>query len=58
MHASLLDIGPTAEGEIIAPMMEGLLDTGVWLEYSGSCVYDTVRRRSLANLVSIHGAHC
>ncbi|KAJ6592674.1 glycoside hydrolase family 29 protein [Mycena capillaripes] len=37
----LLDIGPTAEGEIIAPMMEGLLDTGAWLEYSGSCVYDT-----------------
>ncbi|KAJ7183877.1 glycoside hydrolase family 29 protein [Mycena filopes] len=37
----LLDIGPTAEGEIIEPMMEGLLDTGAWLNYSGSCVYDT-----------------
>ncbi|KAJ7609992.1 glycoside hydrolase family 29 protein [Mycena polygramma] len=37
----LLDIGPTAEGEIIVPMMEGLLDTGAWLNYSGSCVYDT-----------------
>ncbi|KAJ7113228.1 glycoside hydrolase superfamily [Mycena crocata] len=37
----LLDIGPTAEGEIIAPMMEGLLDTGAWLNYSGSCIYDT-----------------
>ncbi|TFK33558.1 glycoside hydrolase family 29 protein [Crucibulum laeve] len=37
----LLDIGPTAEGEIIAPMMNNLLDAGVWLGYSGSCVYDT-----------------
>ncbi|KAJ7073184.1 glycoside hydrolase family 29 protein [Mycena amicta] len=37
----LLDIGPTAEGEIIAPMMQNLLDTGSWLNYSGSCVYDT-----------------
>ncbi|KAJ7639931.1 glycoside hydrolase family 29 protein [Mycena rosella] len=32
----LLDIGPTADGEIIAPMMEGLLDTGAWLDYSGA----------------------
>ncbi|KAJ6626716.1 glycoside hydrolase family 29 protein [Mycena sp. CBHHK59/15] len=37
----LLDIGPTAEGEFIAPMTEGLLDTGAWLDYSGSCIYDT-----------------
>ncbi|KAJ7242414.1 glycoside hydrolase family 29 protein [Mycena rebaudengoi] len=37
----LLDIGPTAEGEIMAPMMQGLLDTGAWLKYSGSCIYDT-----------------
>ncbi|KAJ7142230.1 glycoside hydrolase family 29 protein [Mycena epipterygia] len=37
----LLDIGPTADGEIIAPMMEGLLDTGAWLDYSGGCVYNT-----------------
>ncbi|KAJ7358164.1 glycoside hydrolase family 29 protein [Mycena albidolilacea] len=37
----LLDIGPTAEGEIIEAMMEGLLDTGAWLDYSGSCIYDT-----------------
>ncbi|KAJ7627477.1 glycoside hydrolase family 29 protein [Roridomyces roridus] len=37
----LLDIGPTADGQIIAPMMQGLLDTGAWLNYSGSCIYDT-----------------
>ncbi|KAJ6579955.1 glycoside hydrolase family 29 protein [Mycena vulgaris] len=37
----LLDIGPTAGGEIIAPMMEGLLDTGAWLDYSGRCIYNT-----------------
>ncbi|KAJ7731632.1 glycoside hydrolase family 29 protein [Mycena metata] len=37
----LLDIGPTAEGEVIEAMMEGLLDTGAWLNYSGSCVYET-----------------
>ncbi|GLB37874.1 putative alpha-L-fucosidase [Lyophyllum shimeji] len=37
----LLDIGPTAEGEIIAPMMNNLLDAGSWLKYSGDCVYDT-----------------
>ncbi|KAJ7467488.1 glycoside hydrolase family 29 protein [Mycena latifolia] len=37
----LLDIGPTADGEIIAAMMEGLLDTGAWLDYSGGCVYNT-----------------
>ncbi|KAG6918257.1 hypothetical protein DXG01_015631 [Tephrocybe rancida] len=37
----LLDIGPTAEGEIIAPMMNNLLDAGAWLNYSGHCVYDT-----------------
>ncbi|KAK7046728.1 glycoside hydrolase [Favolaschia claudopus] len=37
----LLDIGPTAEGEIIAPMMNNLLDAGSWLKYAGDCVYDT-----------------
>ncbi|KAF7350653.1 Glycoside hydrolase family 29 protein [Mycena sanguinolenta] len=37
----LLDIGPTAEGDVIEPMMQGLLDTGAWLNYSGGCVYDT-----------------
>ncbi|KAJ7660033.1 glycoside hydrolase family 29 protein [Mycena rosella] len=37
----LLDIGPTAEGEIIAPMMENLLDAGTWLDFAGECVYDT-----------------
>jgi hypothetical protein len=42
---SLLDIGPTAEGEIIAPMMNNLLDAGAWLDYAGNCVYDTVRRQ-------------
>ncbi|KAJ7751866.1 glycoside hydrolase family 29 protein [Mycena olivaceomarginata] len=37
----LLDIGPTAEGEIIAPMMNNLLDAGTWLDFAGDCVYDT-----------------
>ncbi|KAJ7484667.1 glycoside hydrolase family 29 protein [Mycena latifolia] len=37
----LLDIGPTAEGEIIAPMMNNLLDAGSWLDFAGECVYDT-----------------
>ncbi|KAJ7695508.1 glycoside hydrolase family 29 protein [Mycena rosella] len=37
----LLDIGPTAEGEIIAPMIENLLDAGTWLDFAGECVYDT-----------------
>ncbi|KAJ7577830.1 glycoside hydrolase family 29 protein [Mycena floridula] len=37
----LLDIGPTAEGDIIQPMQDGLLDTGSWLKYAGECVYDT-----------------
>ncbi|KAL0063214.1 hypothetical protein AAF712_009912 [Marasmius tenuissimus] len=38
----LIDIGPTAEGEIIAPMADNLLDAGAWLQHSGECVYDTV----------------
>ncbi|KAK7449321.1 hypothetical protein VKT23_013464 [Stygiomarasmius scandens] len=37
----LLDVGPTAEGEIIAPMADNLLDAGGWLAHSGECVYDT-----------------
>ncbi|KAJ3995121.1 glycoside hydrolase family 29 protein [Lentinula boryana] len=37
----LLDIGPTAEGEIIAPMADNLLEAGAWLGYAGDCVYDT-----------------
>ncbi|KAJ3891702.1 glycoside hydrolase family 29 protein [Lentinula edodes] len=37
----LLDIGPTAEGEIIAPMVDNLLAAGSWLEYAGECIYDT-----------------
>jgi alpha-L-fucosidase len=39
---SLLDIGPTAEGEIIQPERDGLLQTGSWLQHSGQCVFDTV----------------
>ncbi|KAF9075445.1 glycoside hydrolase family 29 protein [Rhodocollybia butyracea] len=38
----LLDVGPTAEGEVIAPMADNLLDAGSWLAYAGDCVYDTV----------------
>ncbi|EPQ55247.1 glycoside hydrolase [Gloeophyllum trabeum ATCC 11539] len=37
----LLDVGPTAEGEIIAPMADNLLAAGQWLANSGACVYDT-----------------
>lgn len=48
---SLLDIGPTSEGEIIQPMRDGLIQTGEWLKYSGECVYDTVRSVSLVFLL-------
>ncbi|KAK0212150.1 glycoside hydrolase family 29 protein [Desarmillaria ectypa] len=37
----LLDVGPTAEGEIIPPTQAGLLGAGGWLKYAGECVYDT-----------------
>ncbi|KAH7912706.1 glycoside hydrolase family 29 protein [Hygrophoropsis aurantiaca] len=37
----LLDVGPTAEGEIIAPMADNLLAAGKWLKYAGDCVYET-----------------
>ncbi|KZT22439.1 glycoside hydrolase family 29 protein [Neolentinus lepideus HHB14362 ss-1] len=37
----LLDVGPTAEGEIIAPMANNLLAAGEWLGSSGGCVYNT-----------------
>ncbi|KAF9262562.1 glycoside hydrolase family 29 protein [Marasmius fiardii PR-910] len=37
----LIDVGPTAEGEIIAPMANNLLDAGSWLQHSGECIYDT-----------------
>ena len=40
---SLLDIGPTAQGEVIEPMTKNLLDAGKWLKYGGDCVYGTVR---------------
>ncbi|KAG2123005.1 glycoside hydrolase family 29 protein [Suillus cothurnatus] len=39
----LLDVGPTAEGDIIAPMADNLLAAGKWLKYAGDCVYATVR---------------
>jgi hypothetical protein len=39
---SLLDVGPTAEGDIIAPMADNLLAAGKWLKYAGDCVYATV----------------
>ncbi|KAK7447018.1 hypothetical protein VKT23_014231 [Stygiomarasmius scandens] len=35
------NVGPTAEGEIIVPMADNLLDAGGWLAHSGECVYDT-----------------
>ncbi|KAG2074850.1 glycoside hydrolase family 29 protein [Suillus decipiens] len=37
----LLDVGPTAEGDIIAPMADNLLAAGKWLKYAGDCVYAT-----------------
>ncbi|KAF8131998.1 glycoside hydrolase family 29 protein [Boletus edulis] len=37
----LLNVGPTAEGDIIAPMAESLLAAGRWLKYAGQCVYAT-----------------
>ncbi|KAH0828992.1 glycoside hydrolase family 29 protein [Lanmaoa asiatica] len=37
----LLDVGPTAEGDIIAPMADNLLAAGQWLKYAGECVYAT-----------------
>jgi len=37
----LLNVGPTAEGEIIAPMADNLLAAGRWLKYAGDCVYAT-----------------
>jgi len=37
----LLNVGPTAEGTIIAPMVENLLAAGQWLKYAGECVYAT-----------------
>ncbi|KIJ04443.1 glycoside hydrolase family 29 protein [Paxillus involutus ATCC 200175] len=41
VFTSLLDVGPTAEGEIIAPMADNLLAAGKWLKYAGECVYAT-----------------
>ncbi|KAI9573212.1 glycoside hydrolase family 29 protein [Boletus coccyginus] len=37
----LLNVGPTAEGDIIAPMADNLLAAGQWLKYAGECVYAT-----------------
>ncbi|KIY49588.1 glycoside hydrolase family 29 protein [Fistulina hepatica ATCC 64428] len=37
----LLDVGPTAEGEIIPAMTNGLLETGDWLSFAGPCIYNT-----------------
>ncbi|KAH7883390.1 glycoside hydrolase family 29 protein [Phlebopus sp. FC_14] len=37
----LLDVGPTAEGEIIDAMADNLLAAGTWLKYAGECVYAT-----------------
>lgn len=42
---SLLNVGPTAEGNIIEPMAENLLAAGRWLKYASECVYATVRAR-------------
>lgn len=44
-YNSLLDVGPNAEGEIIPPMANNLLDAGTWLDYAGECVFNTVRSK-------------
>jgi alpha-L-fucosidase len=41
-YHSLLNLGPTGEGEIIPAMVERLLEVGKWLEHSGECIFDTV----------------
>ena len=38
----LLNLGPTAEGVIIKPMVDRLLEVGKWLKHSGECIYGTV----------------
>lgn len=37
----LLNLGPTAEGEIIKPMIDRLQEVGKWLAHSGECIYGT-----------------
>ncbi|EJT97025.1 glycoside hydrolase [Dacryopinax primogenitus] len=37
----LLNVGPDAEGVIIDPMRERLLEVGRWLQHSGECIYNT-----------------
>jgi alpha-L-fucosidase len=39
---SLLNLGPTGEGEIIPAMVERVKEVGKWLEHSGRCIYNTV----------------
>jgi hypothetical protein len=51
VNRSLLDVGPTAEGDIIAPMADNLLAAGKWLKYAGDCVYATVRRELLFGIL-------
>jgi len=39
----LLNVGPTAEGEIPAPSVERLAQVGQWMEVNGESIYDTQR---------------
>lgn len=50
----LLNVGPTADGEIPAPLAERLRDIGVWLETHGEAIYGT---RAMPGL-KIDGAKC
>jgi alpha-L-fucosidase len=37
----LLNVGPTAEGEIPAPSVERLKEIGAWMKVNGTAIYDT-----------------
>ncbi|KAG8897839.1 hypothetical protein FRB99_007882 [Tulasnella sp. 403] len=37
----LIGLGPTADGIIVEPVVERMLDVGKWLKHSGDCVYGT-----------------